>query len=116
MLGLICMLAAGMGGNADRDSARLPELTSRLPADIQAKLQVRKAKGLDSARALKGNASGQAPAQVRRNALEERERMLKALGPQERTRMEAALKDMERLHQERREAIKQRQEALRLRE
>ncbi len=116
MLGLICMLLAGVGGNADRDSVRLPELTSRLPAEIQAKLQAHKVKGLDSVRSFKGSAPGQATAQVRRNALEERERILRSLAPQERLRMEAELKDMERLHQERRQAMRQRQEALRLRE
>lgn len=115
MLGLICMLAVGMGGNADRDSVRLSEVATRLPADIQAKLQARKAKGLDSAR-VKAMVPGQVSAQLRRNALEERERMLKSLPPQERIRMEAALKDMERLHQERLQAMRQRREALRLRE
>lgn len=115
MLGLICMLAVGMGGNADRDSVRLSEVATRLPADIQAKLQARKAMGLDSAR-VKAMVPGQVSAQSRRNALEERERMLKSLPPQERIRMEAALKDMERLHQERLQAMRQRREALRLRE
>jgi hypothetical protein len=115
VLGLICLLVAGVGGNADRDSVRLSDVTTRLPADIQAKLQARKAKGLDSAR-VKDMMPGQVSAQSRRNALEERERMLKSLPPQERMRMEAALKDMERLHQERLQAMRQRREVLRLRE
>jgi len=114
-LGLVCLLAAGWGASSDRDSVRLAEMGARLPAEIQAKLQARKAKGIDSVR-IKGMSASQTPAQARRNALEERERLLQSLGPEERARMEAALKDMERQHQERLQSIRQRQESPRFRE
>jgi hypothetical protein len=85
----------------------------RLPADIQAKLQARKASGLDSTRLGKTGTSGAASLKAARD---EREKLLQSLPPQERARMEATLKDMERMEIDRDEAIRRKQQAPRFRE
>lgn len=112
-LATLCLLVAGMSApSADRDSIGLSSVRARLPADIQAKLQSHRALPTDTLRAHRGSV---APSTLKA-AREEREKLLKALPPQERARMEATLRDLERIESERANIVHRKAQAPSFRE
>jgi hypothetical protein len=106
------MLVGMSTPSSSPDTSGTSTLRARLPAEVQAKLKERKSASIDSLRSGKngmGNASLKA-------AREEREKMLQALPPQERVRMEATLKDMERMEAQRADMVRRKRQAPSFRE